>query len=103
MTDIEALKLKIREFAERRDWTKFHNPKNLAMAISGEAGELVAEFQWLTLEKSLSLTPAQLSAIEFEIADIAIYLIRLSDTIEIDLVSAIQKKMKLNEERFPQD
>ncbi len=72
------------------------------MAISGEAGELVAEFQWLTPEECLSLSPTRLNAIELEMADIAIYLIRLSDAIEIDLASAILKKMKLNEERFPE-
>ncbi len=102
MSDLDSLKSRIREFAEKRDWVKFHNPKNLVMAISGEAGELAAEFQWLTPEESSSLAPHQIKSIELEIADIAIYLIRLSDTINIDLISAVTKKLDLNENRFPQ-
>ena len=102
MSEIEALKSEIRAFADARNWEKFHTPKNLSMAIAGEAGELVAEFQWLTAQESTkdSLKSDKLSDIEMEIADVAIYLFRLSDVLDIDLASAMRKKMAINESRF---
>lgn len=92
----------LRDFAEMRDWNRFHSPKNLAMALAGEAGELVAEFQWLTEAESYpsSLTDNQVRAIEMEIADVQIYLIRLADVLGIDLPIAVRAKMKFNEDRF---
>lgn len=92
----------IRDFAIKRDWEKFHTPKNLAMALAGEAGELVAEFQWLTPEESskASLNQEQLEAIAMEIADVQIYLIRLADVLGIDIPDAVHKKMEINESRF---
>lgn len=102
MSEIEALKSEIRAFADARNWEIFHTPKNLSMAIAGEAGELVAEFQWLTAQESMkdSLTLDKLSDIEMEIADVAIYLFRLSDVLGVDLASAMRKKMAINESRF---
>jgi dCTP diphosphatase len=102
MSEIEALKSEIRAFADARNWEIFHTPKNLAMAIAGEAGELVAEFQWLTAQESMkdSLKSDKLSDIEMEIADVAIYLFRLSDVLGVDLASAMRKKMAINESRF---
>ncbi len=102
MSEIEDLKAKIRAFADERDWGQFHTPKNLSMAIAGEAGELVAEFQWLTTEQSElgALSAEKLSDIELEIADVSIYLIRLADVLNIDISSAIRKKMEINETRF---
>ena len=72
------------------------------MAVAGEAGELVAEFQWLTADESRrsSLSSEKLSAIELEIADVAIYLIRLADVLEIDVASVVRKKLAINESRF---
>ena len=101
MSDIEILKLKVREFAVQRNWEKFHTPKNLAMAISGEVGELLAEFQWLTPLESENLTVQQRKAIELEIADVAIYLLRLVDVLGVDLRKVIQEKLLINESRFP--
>jgi NTP pyrophosphatase (non-canonical NTP hydrolase) len=100
--EIDALIAEIREFAVSRDWEKFHTPKNLAMAIAGEAGELVAEFQWLKEEESLkwALSAEKFSDIELEVADVAIYLLRLSDVLEIDLAEVIRKKLEINETRF---
>jgi dCTP diphosphatase len=97
-----ALMNEIREFADKRDWQKFHTPKNLAMAIAGEAGELAAEFQWLTPEESMrdSLTPDQRKAITQEIADVQIYLLRLVDVLGVDLPSAVREKMEFNNRRF---
>ncbi len=96
------LALLIRNFAKARDWEKFHTPKNLAMALAGEAGELIAEFQWLTPEESskASLNQEQLEAIAMEIADVQIYLIRLADVLGIDIPDAVHKKMEINESRF---
>jgi len=100
--EIETLTTEIRNFAKSRDWEKFHTPKNLAMAIAGEAGELAAEFQWLTPEESLfeSLTSEKLRDIRLELADVQIYLLRLSDVLNIDIPDAVREKMKINENRF---
>jgi len=102
MTEINILKDEIRAFARERNWEKFHTPKNLAMAVSGEVGELVAEFQWLTTDESQlsALTPEKLSDIELEIADVAIYLIRLADVLDVDLAAVVRKKMGINSKRF---
>ncbi len=101
MSDIEQLTKIIREFADERDWEKFHTPKNLALALSGEVGELAAEFQWLTEVEIQKLSEEQLEKIELEIADIAIYLFRLSDVLKLDLPKSILKKIEINQERFP--
>jgi len=95
---------KIRDFANKRDWQPFHNPKNLAMAITGEAGELAAEFQWLTPEESFleALSPEDLKAISLEIADVQIYLLRLADQLKIDLKKVVEEKLVINEKRFPE-
>ena len=102
MSEIETLKNEIRAFADARNWEIFHTPKNLSMAIAGEAGELVAEFQWLTAQESMkdSLKADKLSDIEMEIADVAIYLFRLSDVLGVDLANVMRKKMAINESRF---
>ena len=102
MNEIQALKAEIRAFADARDWEQFHTPKNLSMAVAGEAGELVAEFQWLTAEESerTELSAEKLSDIELEIADVAIYLLRLSDVLNVDLPQVIRKKLAINESRF---
>jgi NTP pyrophosphatase (non-canonical NTP hydrolase) len=102
MKQIEDLKSEIRAFAKNRDWEKFHTPKNLAMAVAGEAGELVAEFQWLTAKESerSELSSEKLSDIELEIADVAIYLLRLTDVLNVDLAAVIRKKLAINESRF---
>ena len=102
MSEINTLKAEIRAFADARNWEQFHTPKNLSMAVAGEAGELVAEFQWLTADESrrASLSAEKLSAIELEIADVAIYLIRLADVLDVDIASVVRKKLAINESRF---
>jgi NTP pyrophosphatase (non-canonical NTP hydrolase) len=102
VNEIEALKAEIRAFADARDWEQFHTPKNLSMAVAGEAGELVAEFQWLTAKESerSELSFEKLSDIELEMADVAIYLLRLSDVLNVDLPTAIRRKLSINESRF---
>ncbi len=101
MSEISDLTKSIANFANRRDWNIFHTPKNLAMAITGEAGELAAEFQWLTPEQASAVSGERLKAIELEIADIGIYLMRLCDVLDIDLKKAILDKIEINEKRFP--
>jgi dCTP diphosphatase len=101
VSDLTELKLEIQDFADRRDWRQFHTPKNLAMAICGEAGELAAELQWLTPQESMDLSHDQLQDVRMEIADVAIYLIRLSDILDIDLAAAVREKIATNETRFP--
>lgn len=99
---IQELIREIREFADARDWQKFHTPKNLAMAIAGEAGELAAEFQWLTPEESMenSLSRDQRKAIELEIADVQIYLLRLADVLNVDIPEVVREKIQINNDRF---
>ena len=100
--EIEELKAEIKNFAVARDWEKFHTPKNLAMAISGEAGELAAEFQWLTADQSAlnALSAEQLEAISLEIADVQIYLLRLADVLKVDVSDVVRRKLAINESRF---
>ena len=100
--DFQELKSRIRNFAVARDWEKFHTPKNLAMAIAGEAGELAAEFQWLTPEESMenSLSRDQRKAIELEIADVQIYLLRLADVLNVDIPEVVREKIQINNDRF---
>lgn len=103
MSDIEDLTTAIREFAQQRDWERFHTPKNLAMALSVEVSELVELFQWLTPEESAALvdTPEGRAAIEDEIADIAIYLLRLADVLGVDAEGVMRAKLERNHQRFP--
>lgn len=99
---IEKLIAEVRDFARERDWEKYHTPKNLAMAIAGEAGELAAEFQWLSEIESLlnELPKEKLEAVELEIADVAIYLLRMVDVLKLDLSLAVRKKLAINQIRF---
>jgi len=98
MQKIEAL---IRKFSQERDWEKFHNPKNLSMALTVEASELLEIFQWLDLEQSANLSGDKKEHAKQEIADIAIYLIRMCMDMDINLEEAIFNKMKLNEKKYP--
>ena len=103
MTELEMLRDQLRTFAAERDWDQFHSPKNLALALSVEAAELLEHFQWLTEEQSRRLPAAGLDAVGDEAADVLLYLIRLCDKLDIDLVTAAQKKLKSNAVRYPVD
>jgi NTP pyrophosphatase (non-canonical NTP hydrolase) len=98
--DIAALQQKLTEFADERDWNEFHTPKNLAMALAGEAGELLAEFQWLTAEQSCALTVQQHTAVKYEMADVLLYLLRLADKLNVNLEQAAYEKIALNAEKY---
>ena len=101
MNSLTELRDALRRFADARDWQQFHTPKNLAMAITGEAGELAAEFQWLSTEEVSNISNLPIEKIELEIADIAIYLLRICDVLNVNFTEVIKKKMELNEFRFP--
>ena len=101
MNDLEELRGRINNFANERDWNQFHSPKNLSMALVVEAGELVEQFQWLKESESYDLSKEKLAAVEEEIADIFVYLIRIAHQLDIDLMSAAKKKIELNESKYP--
>ena len=100
-TGLDTLKHRLREFAEARDWDQFHSPKNLSMALSAEVAEIVEHFQWLTEEKSKTLSQDKLAEVETELADTLIYLIRLADKLDIDLLKAAKNKIEINEQKYP--
>jgi dCTP diphosphatase len=101
--DYLALREELRKFAEERDWEQFHTPKNLAMALGAEAGELLEVFQWLTPSDSRDMTDDQMQAAATELADVVIYAVRLADVAGIDLPMAIKDKIRSNARRYPPD
>ena len=102
MGDLEHMRVNLRAFAEARDWPQFHDPKNLAMAVASEAGELLAELRWLSSSESTpeALSAEQREAIRLEMADILIFLVRMADVLEVDLAAAVADTMEINEDRF---
>jgi dCTP diphosphatase len=98
---LRALQQRLAEFAAVRDWQQFHSPKNLAMALSVEAAELVEEFQWLTEEQSRNLDADRRERVRLELADVFIYLLRIADTLGVDLMRAADDKVVLNERKYP--
>ncbi|MGH8204305.1 MAG: nucleotide pyrophosphohydrolase [Steroidobacteraceae bacterium] len=103
MRDLEELKEKVRAFAVERDWERFHSPKNLAMALSVEASELLELFQWLTEEQSAALDDAGKLRVAEEMADVLWFLVRLSDRLGIDLLEAAEAKLAQNAAKYPAD
>lgn len=101
--EIRDLQMRLREFAQKRDWEQFHSPKNLAMALIVEAGELVEHFQWLTELQSADLPAEKLQQVAYELADIFIYTLRLADRLHVDLPSTVMSKIALNEKKYPAD
>ena len=100
---LEELQARVRRFAAERDWEQFHSPKNLAMALSVEVAELVEHFQWLTEEQSRTLDTRRLEQVRLELADVFIYLLRISDRLGVDLLRAAADKIVLNEQKYPAD
>jgi NTP pyrophosphatase (non-canonical NTP hydrolase) len=98
---LEELATRLAEFARERDWDQFHAPKNLAMALAGEVGELLEHFQWLTERQSAELPPAVKDAVALEMADVLLYLVRLADKLEIDLGAAALRKIDMNAAKYP--
>jgi dCTP diphosphatase len=100
-SDLLILRDKLRAFAEARDWDQFHSPKNLSMALMVEVAELMEHFQWLTEAQSLDLTAKTKDAVSEELADILLYLIRLSDKLDVDLLKAALRKLEKNAVKYP--
>ena len=98
---LSHLRERLAAFAAERDWDQFHNPKNLAMALSGEVGELVEHFQWLTFDEARSLPAGTREEVGLEAADVLLYLVRLCDKLQIDLADAARRKLAINAERYP--
>ena len=96
---LRALQQRLAAFAAARDWEQFHSPKNLAMALSVEVAELVEEFQWLTEEQSRALDAERRERVRLELADVFIYLLRMADTLDVDLLRAADDKIALNEQQ----
>ncbi len=103
MTDnrLQELSQRLRRFAQERDWEQFHSPKNLSMALIAECAELVEHFQWLTEAQSRALPADKLAEVELEMADIQIYLLRLAERLGVDLLGAVERKIVLNEQKYP--
>lgn len=91
----------IRAFNRERDWEQFHSPKNLAMCLAAEVGELIEQFQWLTEQQSRDLPPARRAAVEEEIGDVTICLLNLADKLGIDVVDAATRKLEKNKTQYP--
>lgn len=100
-TTLDDITQQLREFAAERDWDPFHSPKNLAMALVAETGELAAEFQWMTEAESRAPDEAQLARIRSEAADVTLYLVRLADKVGFDLLAAARAKIEENRLRYP--
>ena len=103
MADLEAIQKKIISFRNERDWAQFHDPKNLAEALSIEAGELLENFLWKTTEQSRKLTAEELKNVKEELSDIFIFLTYLSEEYKIDLLKEVEKKIAKNEAKYPVD
>jgi dCTP diphosphatase len=103
LLDTRALEEVLQKFADERDWQPFHSPKNLAMALTGEVGELVEIFQWRTEEESWRVAHAAETAehVRQELADVALYLVRLASVLQVDLNAAIQDKLAMNAKKYP--
>ena len=100
---LAELQRRLAAFAAARDWDQFHSPKNLAMALSVEASELLEEFQWLTEDQSRSLDADRLERVRLEMADVLIYLLRLAEKLNLDVLNAAIDKMPQNEAKYPVD
>ncbi len=101
--EIKKISDDLKKFAIARDWEQFHTPKNLSMALIAEAAELVEHFQWLTAEQSKTIDSKKLKDVSYEMADIFIYLLRMTEQLDVDLLAVTREKMAINEKRFPAD
>jgi NTP pyrophosphatase (non-canonical NTP hydrolase) len=98
---LESLRVRLQEFARERDWDQYHTPKNLSMALIAEAAELVEHFQWVDGDKSHLLEDKTRQSVEEELADILIYLVRISDKLHVNLYTAVERKIVINGRKYP--
>jgi NTP pyrophosphatase (non-canonical NTP hydrolase) len=99
--ELAQLRALVRQFVDERDWDQFHTPKNLSAALTVEAAELLEHFQWLQTGSADELGEGKLRAVRHEMADVLVYLVRLADKLDVDLLAAVQEKMVLNREKYP--
>ncbi len=102
---IQALKSLVRDFIVKRDWVKYHNPKDLAEAICIEAAELLEVFQWATVEEvsSWKNNPSKMTSIKDELADVLIYCFSMANVLDIDISEIVSEKLSKNEVKYPAD
>src|SRR6202035_3243713 len=98
---LQDLRNALRQFATDRDWDQYHSPKNLAIALNVEAAELLEHFQWLSDAQSAGIPPATRAKVREELADVFLYLIRLADKLEVDLITAAAEKIQINAAKYP--
>ncbi len=98
---LEGLRDRLREFAREREWDRYHTPKNLSMALIAEAAELIEHFQWVDGDTSHLLEEKTRTAVEEELADILIYLVRVADKLDVDLLQAAERKIEINDKKYP--
>ncbi len=101
MSELKRLRDDLRRFAAERDWDQYHSPKNLAIALSVEAAELLEPFQWLSEPDSACLPSSDRARVEEEMADVLLYLVRLADKLDVDLVATAKRKMQGNAVKYP--
>jgi dCTP diphosphatase len=101
--DLDKIQASIREFAKAREWEQFHTPKNLSMALAGEAAELLEIFQWLTEKECPEVMKNEKTAeaVRHELSDILYYLVRMADVLKVDLEAAFWEKFEHNEKKYP--
>ena len=102
-SELMVLRDRLRAFAAERDWDQFHSPKNLSAALSVEASELLEHFQWLKEDESFTLSPEKRAKVAEEIADVLLYLVRIADKLDIDVLDAALKKIEANGKKYPVD
>lgn len=100
---LDDLRKRVNAFVAERDWSQFHSPKNLAMAMIVEAGEVVEHFQWMTEEESRQLNDEQKEEVGQELSDTLVYLLRIAEVCDIDLIDAANRKIDQNAEKYPAD
>lgn len=104
MTDrVNAILGELREFVRERDWEQFHDPKNLAMAVVSEAGELAAEYRWVRSDEAdnWASVPANGRRVTAEAADVGIALLLFCDRLGVDLIEAMRQKIEVNRRNYP--
>ena len=103
MKELTELRDALRRFAAERDWDPFHSPKNLAISLSVEAAELLEHFQWVSEAESSALTPESRAKVREELADVLLYLVRLADKLDLDLIESAREKLRVNAAKYPID
>jgi dCTP diphosphatase len=98
---LNELRARVNTFVEERDWAQFHSPKNLAMAMIVEAGEVVEHFQWMTEQESKNLNAETKEQVGQELSDTFVYLLRIAEVCGVDLIEATNKKIDLNAKKYP--